>query len=63
MKFQNQIQNGDLVTVCRQFRSVSSGKTAPEKRRLEATRRFFSDARLNLEKCISELDAIMEMRG
>jgi hypothetical protein len=53
--------SSDLVTVCRQFHSVSSGKTAPEMRRLDATRRFFSEAKLNLEKCISELDAIIQI--
>lgn len=50
--------SSDLAQICRQFRSVSSGKTPPEMRRLEATKRFFSEARGYLETCISELDAI-----
>jgi hypothetical protein len=50
--------SSDLVLVCRQFRSVSSGGTGPEMQRLEATKHFLTDAKRNLERCLDELDAI-----
>jgi hypothetical protein len=48
----------DMATVCRQFRSISSGDTALEMTRLEATKLFLSEAKASLETCIAELDSI-----
>jgi hypothetical protein len=49
----------DLATVCRQFRSVGSG-AALEMTRLEATKRFLSEAKVSLEACIADLDSIRQ---
>ncbi|WP_354126420.1 hypothetical protein [Bradyrhizobium sp. RT9b] len=48
----------DLTTVCQQLAATSSGRSKPDADWLTAVKKNFSEAKANLEKCLSEIESI-----
>jgi hypothetical protein len=48
----------DLAQVCQQFRAASSGQTKPDVDQLATMKSYLSQAKANLEKCLSEIEPI-----
>ncbi|QOZ36340.1 hypothetical protein [Bradyrhizobium sp. CCBAU 53421] len=48
----------DLTAVCQQLGAVSSGRAKPDILRLSAMKAYLSQAKANLEKCLSEIEPI-----
>lgn len=48
----------DLMTVCQHLSAASSGRAKPDANRLSTMKTYLSQAKSNLERCLSEIEPI-----